>query len=95
MTHELKFCVDCINYRASPHSSPETNVDRCMSPALRAIDLVRGDFPPIFCDVERKPYGRCGPSAEHWQPNPDRFTATSQECSHVGEEEAEHGNPSF
>ena len=92
----FRLCVDCIHYRASENTTRlNTNLDRCAAPELVKVDLVRGEYSPVFCEVVRAPYGRCGPGGKFWSPHPDTFTATAQESSHVSEEEAEDGNPSF
>lgn len=91
----FRLCVDCVHYRANEATTRlDNNLDRCAAPELVKVDLVRGEYSPVFCDVVRQPYGRCGPGGKFWQPHPDTFLATSQESSHVSEGE-EDGNPSF
>ena len=90
----LRLCKDCLHFRANSHSTPTANIDWCHAPALVEVNVVRGEVKPVFCSVERAPYGRCGLDAKHFQPHPDTFQATEQEASHVGEGEAD-GNPSF
>ena len=91
----LRLCKDCLHFRANSHSTVTANIDYCHAPALVEVSVIRGEVKPVFCSVERAPYGRCGLDAKQFQPHPDTFLATSQEASHVSEEEAEHGNPSF
>lgn len=81
----IRLCKDCRHYKASSLTQgPLNNLDKCVNPAVVKVDYVRGEDVPAFASLTRMlDVGKCGPTAELWEPHPEEFLSSEEEASDV------------
>jgi len=72
----MRLCIECRHHKPNPSNA---DWDRCGSPDVVILDLVRGQHKHPYAETTRGISGRCGPSGQLFDYDPGVSTTSEED----------------